>query len=276
MFRKRNPLLPLAAALSLLLSSGCVPVAAEGSGASASKGTSAAAPGSNDLSHLKEVWAKNAEGSRVVEANATPIAGIYEVVLETGGRKEIIYSDRSGNYAVMGALIDIRNKTDVTEKRLADISKVDFEKLPLEAAVKEVRGNGSRKVAVFSDPDCPYCRSFERDILAKTDDITVYTFLLPIASLHPDAERKARDIACAEDPSRAWLAWMRDGKAAPAAPAGCDGGERLKKAAEVGSALGVFGTPTIIFADGSRIGGRPQSAAIFEKLLSEHGKADGK
>ena len=276
MFRKRTPLLTIAAALALLLSSGCAPVVAEGNSATSSKTAAAPASAGDDLSRLKEAWEKNAEGSRVIEANPTPIAGIYEVVLETGGRKEIIYSDKSGNYAVMGALIDIQNKTDVTEKRLADISKVDFDKLPLEAAVKEVRGNGSRRVAVFSDPDCPYCRSFERDILTKTDDITVYTFLLPIASLHPDAERKARDIACADDPSRAWLAWMRDGKAVPAAPAGCDGGERLKKAAETGNVLGVFGTPTIVFADGSRIGGRPQSAAVFEKLLSEHGKADGK
>lgn len=145
-----------------------------------------------------------------------------------------------------GDLIDVNTRQSLTDERSAELNKIDFSSLPLDMAIKEVRGNGKLKVAVFSDPDCPFCKRLEHEF-AKMTDITIYNFMLPIASLHPDAQRKAELIWCQPDRTAAWTQWMRQGKMPPAAPA-CD--NPVAETVSLGEQLGFNGTPTLVFPNG--------------------------
>ena len=136
------------------------------------------------------------QGLKVISVSETPIQGIYEVVVSG---KQIIYTDAKGDYMFVGDLIDVNTRKSLTDERAADLNKIDFATLPLDKAIKEVRGNGKLKVAVFSDPDCPYCKRLEHEF-EKMTDITIYNFMMPIPSLHPDAARKAK--SCGVSPTR--------------------------------------------------------------------------
>ncbi len=136
----------------------------------------------------------------------SPIAGLYEVNLGS----QIIYSDANGDYLLLGDLVDAKSRKNLTEARLADLNRIDFASLPFANAVKVVKGNGSRKIAVFSDPNCPYCRQLE-NTLKSVDNVTVYTFLYPVLS--PDSTAKAKAIWCSADRAKAWEAWMLDRRA---------------------------------------------------------------
>ena len=147
---------------------------------------------------------------KIEEITPTPLAGIYELRLSTN---EIYYSDAAGNYLIQGNLIDTKSKRNLTEERESKLSAIDFNALPLKDAITIVHGNGKRKLAVFEDPNCGFCKRFERD-LAKVDNVTVYMFLLPV--LGPGSVEKSRQVWCAKDPAAAWKdLMMRD--IAPAA-----------------------------------------------------------
>jgi thiol:disulfide interchange protein DsbC len=151
---------------------------------------------------------------------------------------------------------------NLTEKRLRELSGVKWGDLPLDAAFKTVRGNGKRTLAVFSDPNCPYCKRFEKD-LAKVDDVTIYTFLYPILS--PDSHEKAKAIWCSSDKSKAWSDLMLNGKVPAAAQ--CD--TPIDRNLALGRKFRINGTPTLIFASGERVPGAV-SAEQLEKLFAQN------
>ncbi len=180
---------------------------------------------------------------KVEAVGGTPMAGLYEVLVNG---KQIVYTDASGDYMLVGDLIRTHDGQSLTEARKAVVNAVDFGKLPFEYAIKEVRGNGKLQVAVFSDPDCPFCKRLEHEF-AKMTDITIYNFMMPIPQLHPDAPRKAVQIMCQPDPTAAWLAWMREGKEIPQV-AQC--ANHVDETTKLGESFGFNGTPTIVFPNG--------------------------
>ncbi len=196
---------------------------------------------------------------RIDEISRTPLPGLYEVRVGT----DIFYSDAEGNYLVNGQIIDTRARRNITEDRLEKLLAVSFDKLPLKDAFTMVRGNGKRKLAVFEDPNCPYCKRFERD-LEKVDNVTVYLFLYPI--LGPDSTDKSRNIWCAKDKAKTWLDWMVRNAVPAKADASCDVAA-LARNIEFGKQHKITGTPTLIFADGSRVPGAIGAAEI-EKMLA--------
>ena len=194
----------------------------------------------------------------IKEVNYPPIKGLYEAVV---GRNKIVYTDENGQYMLVGNMLDIDNKASLTEKRMNELSKIDFSQLPLDKAIKVTRGDGKRVLAVFSDPDCPYCKRMEGE-LAKLENVTIYTFLMPIPSLHPDAQKKAVQIWCQPKPAEAWNNWMRKGKMPPAVKE-CT--NPIADIMELGNKLGIDGTPTLAFPNGKIIpGGMPKEALEAE------------
>jgi len=187
-----------------------------------------------------------------------PIPGIYEVF--TG--EQVAYADRSGDYLIVGKLMDTRTRHDLSAEHLDAHHSIDFQKLPLERAIKIVKGSGSRRFAVFEDPDCPYCRQLEQ-ALRSVDDVTEYVFLYPLESVHPGATAHAQAIWCARDRAAAWTAWMAEHKAPPA---GSCAAEPLAENAALGQSLKVDSTPTLFLASGRRVGGA-RSADELQALL---------
>lgn len=198
-------------------------------------------------------------GAHILNVQPSAIPGLYELFMGD----QIVYADAAGDYLIVGSIIDTQTKVNLTEARLNDHGKIDFGVLPLGRAIKIVKGNGSRQFAVFSDPDCPYCQQLEKTLLSVTD-ITMYVFLYPIASLHPQAPAKAHAIWCAADRSQAWTQWMHEKKLPPAKTCAGDPIDALQK---LGDSLHINSTPTLFFADGRRVVGAIAAPEI-EKLLS--------
>jgi thiol:disulfide interchange protein DsbC len=199
---------------------------------------------------------------KVEKVTKTPYAGLYEVFM--GG--QIIYTDEKLTFLIAeGRLVDPKTKKDITGERLEELTRIDFSSLPLDQAIKVVKGNGSRKLVVFSDVDCPYCKRLERNEIANITDVTVYTFLYPIEQLHPDAANKSKLIWCAKDRVKAWENWiLRD--QLPGTAATCD--VPIEKIGQLAKKIGVTSTPTLIFADGKRmLGAQPYKE--IERMLSE-------
>lgn len=199
-------------------------------------------------------------GVKVDAVAKTPYLGLYEVRLDS----EILYTDEKMTYIFSGNIIDGKSMQNLTQKRLRDLSAVKWENLPLDAAVKTVRGNGKRMLAIFSDPNCPYCKRFEKD-LAKVDDVTIYTFLYPILS--QDSHDKSNAVWCSADKSKAWSELMLNGTVPVAARCNTP----IEKNLELGRKYRVSGTPTIIFANGERVPGAIPQAQL-EKLLADNAK----
>ena len=193
------------------------------------------------------------------EVRKTAMPGLYEVRIN---HSDIFYTDAKGDFLIQGSLVDTQAKIDLTEQRVNKLSAVSFDQLPLKDGFTIVRGNGKRKLVVFEDPNCGYCKRFERD-LAKIDNVTVHLFLYPI--LGADSVEKSRNIWCAKDKAKAWNDWMLE-DIAPA-EAKCDTAP-LQRNVEFGRKARITGTPTIIFADGSRVPGAIPADRI-EKFLTE-------
>ena len=201
--------------------------------------------------------------SKIDEISKTPMNGLYEVRVN---ESDIFYTDAEGNFLLQGNLIDTRAKRNLTEERVEKLSAIDFEALPLKDAFTQVHGNGKRKLAVFEDPNCGYCKRFERD-LQKVSDVTIHTFLIPILS--PDSVEKAKNIWCAKDKGKAWLDWMI--REQPAAKASCDT-TALDRNLAFSKKYRITGTPTAFFVDGSRVPGAINAQQI-EKMLATTAKA---
>jgi thiol:disulfide interchange protein DsbC len=184
---------------------------------------------------------------KIDEISKTPIPGLYELRIGT----EILYADEQGNTLIQGNLIDTKTGTDLTEARLSKLSAIDFSSLPLKDALVIKQGNGTRRLAVFGDPNCGYCKRFERD-LVNLQDVTIYTFLYPI--LGPDSSAKSRDIWCAKDNGKVWRAWMVDAVTPPKNMGACDTAA-LERNVAFGKKHRVQGTPAVVFEDGTRVPG---------------------
>jgi thiol:disulfide interchange protein DsbC len=210
-----------------------------------------------DVEKVKAELKKRVPEAPVDSVRKIPYGGLYEVTV--GG--EVLYTDEKATFLVLGSIVDLRTKENITEARMRQVNKVSFADLPLDSAIKIVRGNGSRKVAIFEDPNCGYCKRFERD-LAGVSDITVYVFLYPILSA--SSVTKAKAIWCAADRGKAWLDTMvRD------TPVTGDGSctTPLDKNLAFGQSKRIQGTPTIFFEDGERVPG-VMAMADFEKKLA--------
>ncbi len=173
----------------------------------------------------------------------TPYSGLYEIVV--GG--QVMYTDESGTYLFDGSVIDMSTQTNLTEKRNKELFAIEFDKLPLSLAMKKVKGNGKRKMAYFSDPNCGYCKKLEKE-LSKVSDVTLYVFLYPIFQ---GSDVMVRNVLCAKNPAKAWDDLMLNGKAAEAAT--CKTG--TDKVMALARKLRVNGTPNLIFADGEQTPG---------------------
>jgi thiol:disulfide interchange protein DsbC len=185
---------------------------------------------------------------KIDEVAKTPIPGLYEVRIGT----EILYSDEQGNHILQGNLIDTRTRTDLTEARIAKLTAIEFASLPLKDAITIRQGSGARRLAVFVDPNCGYCKKFERD-LASAKDVTIYAFLYPI--LGPDSTAKSKDIWCAADPAKAWRDWMIGGTVPPKTMGDKCDTKALERNLAFGQKHKVQGTPALVFEDGSRVPG---------------------
>ena len=207
----------------------------------------------------KAVETSFGKGTKVDSVRDAGFLGLYEVVV--GG--DIIYTDRKAAYFILGDVMDAKSHRNLTEERKNKLAQIKFSDLPLDLAVKQVRGSGRRVFATFEDPHCGYCKKLAHELQGMTD-VTIYTFLYPILS--PDSSEKARNIWCAPDRAQAWRDWMLKDIEPPVGK--CDA--PTDKVVALGRRLNIRGTPTIFFADGSRIPGFV-SASQIEQAIAKAG-----
>jgi len=200
------------------------------------------------------------EGAKIDSVRETPYSGLYEI--RVGG--DIFYADKTGTYLISGHIYNMQTGSDLTRERLDDLNKIKFSDLPLDKAVKMVKGDGKRVIAVFEDPNCGYCKRFRQQALKQVDNVTVYTFMYNILS--PDSFTKSQNIWCSADRNKAWDDWMLNGKAAPVAPNGCTAPN--DKVLALGQKMSINGTPAIFFADGSRIAGAVDQRTLEAKFAT--------
>jgi thiol:disulfide interchange protein DsbC len=200
------------------------------------------------------------EGAKADSVRLTPYSGLFEV--RTGG--DIIYTDRKGEFLFVGNVLNSKTYENYTRARVDEINKIKFAELPFDAAMKVVKGDGKRVMAIFEDPNCGYCKRFRQTSLKEIDNVTIYTFMYNILS--EDSATKSKNIWCAPDRIKAWDDWMIENKQAPTAPANCTSPN--EKVAEWGRKLRITGTPTLFFADGSRLPGAVDTAALEKKFAS--------
>lgn len=202
-------------------------------------------------------------GANIASVTKTPYSGLFEVYLDG----QLIYTDAKGQYVFLGEVVDLKSRTNLTQQRLNRLQAVNWDTLPLQSALKTVKGKGERRLVVFSDVDCPYCRKFEEE-LAKVDNITVYTFLYPVEGLHPKAVQTSKQIWCASDRNKAWNDYIEDGKV-PNNDGKC--ANPVDATIALGQRLRINGTPTLIFANGVRVPGMVPAAQL-ERLLAANAK----
>jgi len=191
------------------------------------------------------------------EVVSTAMPGLYEVRIGM----DVLYTDAEGNWLIEGSLIDTRTRKNLTQERINKLTAIAFKDLPMQNAFSIVRGNGKRQLAVFEDPNCSYCKHFEQD-LQKINDITVSVFLIPI--LGNDSQVKSRQIWCSKDQGKAWQDWMvRDTK--PMGNADCDA-SALQSNMDFARKYRITGTPTLVFADGTRASGALPAQQIEQRL----------
>lgn len=199
----------------------------------------------NSSSTLKETLIRNYGQilGEVRQVNPSPIRGMYEVVTQD----RIFYADESGQFVINGSLYDLKAQRNLTEERARKLFAIDFNSLPLDLALKKVKGNGSRKLAYFTDPNCGYCKKLEQE-LKQINDVTLYLFLYPIFN---GSEEKVQGVWCSKDRVKAWDDLMLNG----VRPAAGQCATPIAKVRELGSRLRISGTPALIFADGSIVPG---------------------
>lgn len=214
---------------------------------------------STEIRLLEKNLAKNFPDLQISHVETTPLSGIYEV----GVDDRLIYTDTAAQYFFVSHLLDLKQQKNLTEQRLQYLSKIDIKQLPLEQAIKIVKGNGSRHLYIFSDPDCPFCQKLEQE-LSQLNNLTLYIFPYPIKELHPNAEQIAKQIWCAPDRAVAWENYMLK-KQQSNKNTECNT-DVLTENIKLGKQLKITGTPTLFLADGQRITGMRSSEEI-EALL---------
>ncbi|MEW6762361.1 MAG: DsbC family protein [Pseudomonadota bacterium] len=214
----------------------------------------------NTEATIKKALEPKLGGAKIESVRETPYGGLYEV--RVAG--DILYTDKKGDYLFIGHVYDTKTSTDLTRARIDEINKIKFSELPLEMALKQVKGDGKRTIAVFEDPNCGYCKRLRQTTLKELDNVTIYTFMYNILS--EDSFAKSKNIWCAPDRVKAWDDWMINGKLPPTAPAACE--TPNDKIAALGQKLKIQGTPAIFFTDGSRIPGAVDLKTLEAKLQS--------
>jgi thiol:disulfide interchange protein DsbC len=196
-------------------------------------------------------------GGEVASVTKTDYLGLYEIYVDG----QIFYTDENLSAIFAGSLIDGKTMQNVTAERMQKLSAINFSELPFELAIKQVRGDGKRVFATFEDPNCGYCKRLAKEMV-KLNNVTLYTFLMPILS--EDSLEKSKRIWCAADQAKAWNDWMIDGKT-PEGDGGCDT-SAVQKAVVLGQKMKITGTPTLFFTDGTRIPGAAPLAQIEQRL----------
>jgi thiol:disulfide interchange protein DsbC len=205
-----------------------------------------------------EIQKKLGTNAKVRSVSQSPVAGIYEVLVGN----DIFYTDTSGKYFIQGEIIEIASGKNITEQRQADLNRIKWSDLNPANAFKVVRGNGARQLAIFSDPNCGYCKRLEKS-LQQLDNVTIYTYLIPILSA--DSVQKSKQIWCSTDPNKTYIDWMINGTA-PNGKSDCT--NPLDKNIAFAKTYGITGTPTIFFTDGSRFPGAVQISDIEKKFAT--------
>lgn len=195
---------------------------------------------------------------KVDAVEPSPLPGVYEVI----SGHQIAYADATGDYLLVGRLMDTRTRHDLSAEHLDARDSIDFHALPFDKAIRIVKGNGARQLAIFADPDCPYCQQLEKD-LRSVPDVTIFVFLLPLEHLHPNATAHAHAIWCAPDRGAAWTGWVIDRKAPPSANCADDPISGIESLAQ---SLRIDATPTLFLQNGHRIGGEVPLEEL-QKLL---------
>jgi thiol:disulfide interchange protein DsbC len=212
---------------------------------------------------IRKALTQQFPGAQISSVTKTPYSGLFEVYLDG----QLIYIDAKAQFVFAGDVIDLKNRANLTQARLNQLQAIKWDSLPLGNALKTVKGKGERKLVVFSDVDCPYCRKFEAE-LEKVDNITVYTFLYPIEGLHPKAVQASKQIWCAPNRNKAWDDYISRGSV-PNNDGKC--ANPVDETIALGSKLKVSGTPTLFFANGQRVPGMVPAAQL-ERLLDVNAK----
>jgi len=215
---------------------------------------------------VKKLLETKFPGAAISSVAKSPYFGLYEVRFDD----RLVYTDAKVTYVMVGSVYSADTKENLTEARLRQLNRVAWDSLPLQLAFKRVKGNGTRKMAIFADADCPFCRKLEGD-LKNLDDVTIYTFLFPIDTLHPDAARTSAIIWCSEDKAKAWDEFFASGKL-PNNKGDCR--TPIAETAALGTRLHIGATPTLVFADGTMVPGAIPLARIQEEI--NKGEAEAK
>lgn len=205
-----------------------------------------------------EIQKKLGANVKVRSVSAAPVSGLYEVLVGN----EVFYTDTSGKYLIQGEIIELATGKNITELRQADLNRIKWTDLNQANAIKTVRGNGSRQLAVFSDPNCGYCKRLEKS-MQQLENVTIYTYLIPILSA--DSTQKSKQIWCSSDPYKAYIDWMING-VNPSGKSDCS--TPLDKNLTFAKTYGITGTPTLFFTDGSRFPGAVQITDVEKKFSS--------
>jgi thiol:disulfide interchange protein DsbC len=198
------------------------------------------------------------EFPKIDEVSKTPIPGIWEVRIG----HELIYTDADGSHVLQGEIIDTKSKSNLTRQRIDKLTAIKFDELPLKDALVFKQGNGSRRLAVFADPNCGYCKRLERE-LVSLKDVTIYNFVYPV--LGPDSDAKSRAIWCSKDALKTWRDWMLDGVTPPRAMGNCDTGA-IQRTTAFGQKYRINGTPALFFENGERVPGAMSGADLAKRL----------
>jgi thiol:disulfide interchange protein DsbC len=219
-----------------------------------------AAPSSPEAAAIRKALEQKFPGAQISHIAKSGYLGLYEVMLDDN----LVYTDPSAAYVFVGSLYDTATKQNLTEARARKLNRVDVAKLPYDLAFKRVKGDGSRKLVIFSDADCPFCHKLEKE-MAGLDNVTIYTFLFPIDQLHPNAAQKSKQIWCSADKAKAWDAFFASGKL-PDNKGDC--GDPVAKTQALGNSLHINATPTLIFADGTIIPGALPLPQLEKEMTS--------
>ena len=212
--------------------------------------------------HLKA----NLPELKIDQVNQTPVSGIYEVI---SGRR-VFYVDSTGRYAFLGNLVDLDTKDSLTEKTVRAVTVVDWSKLPIQIALRRTNGPGNRKIAVFTDPECPFCKKLEQDVIPKLKDVTIYYFLYPL-KIQDNGVIDSQKILCSENPELTFLTWMTMGKRLPI-QIKCKNALKLAKMQYVGTTVvGVEATPTIVLPNGQIVAGLVPADYLNKEITDSSG-----
>jgi thiol:disulfide interchange protein DsbC len=224
-----------------------------------------AQPMTPEVAAIRKSLEQKFPGADIKHVVKTDYFGLYEVMLDD----TMIYTDPKVAYVFVGSMYDTNSKQNLTDAHMRKLNRVAVDKLPYDLAFTRVKGDGSRKLVIFSDADCPFCHRLENE-LKGLDNVTIYTFLFPIDQLHPDAARKSKQIWCSSDKVKAWDAFFASGKL-PDNKGDC--GDPVAKTQALGASLKINATPTLIFADGTMIPGALPLPQIEKEITNAEAEA---